>query len=336
MLPWAMPNTRNRRQPAPVTPPWAIVFHDPVTTPNPTRTATASSVSRWIGNRSASVTVLGRGAVSTGLPLCSVMSTSGVDPTWARLLVAAERGICADREVGRPGGTFQVGLGERHRSPSAHFDPVLSPFGHREGEPEQAVVVPPPQGLLAEGAVPQRGRPDHRPRLVAYEHRRARMDVGIARVRRYARRTVVPVPEDPVDRVVPVQPVDLRHRRLGCRRLAGTAGRQRRKHDHGKDHHAGQPSHRPSTPPVGRARRGRRVFGGHDAHVRQLPLAATASPVSRSYADASASVLVSVNTGLAFGVPPSTGMPGTSYTAIDTAVAQSPSGVQVIVPLSPL
>src|SRR6266540_1457684 len=51
---------------------------------------------------------------------------------------------------------------------------------------------------------------------------------------------------------------------------------------------------------------------------------------------ASASVLVSVNTGLGFGVPPSTGHAGTLYTAIDTAVAQSPNGVQVIVPLKPL
>ena len=52
--------------------------------------------------------------------------------------------------------------------------------------------------------------------------------------------------------------------------------------------------------------------------------------------EACCSDLVSVNTGLAFLSPPSIGIPGTLYTAIDTEVAQSPEGVQVIVPLRPL
>src|SRR6266498_3431885 len=181
MLPWAIPNTTNVRQPAPLTPPWAIVFHDPVTTPNVTRTATATSATRWIGNRSASTAALGRTAVSTDPPLCSVMSTSGTGlPALARpscrCLVAAEHRVRADRKIGLPAAPLQISPGELHVSPAAHLDPVGVPLRHGQRVAELAVVVPSPQGLLVEDAVPERRRPDRRPGLVAHDHRCAGID----------------------------------------------------------------------------------------------------------------------------------------------------------------
>src|SRR5919204_2905066 len=209
MLPSAMPNTRKSRQPAPLIRPSGRVnvFQEPVTTPTVISTLSTIRTIRRMGNRSASTAVFGLATVVVAGSLsCWVMSPLGPDPPWTRL-DATEHRVGADREVGFPVRALQLGPLERDGAPPTDLDAVGVPVRHGQREREHAVVGLVVERALAQGPALQRQRAEQRPGSVLDRHRRARVDVRVARLPRAAGRAEAAVPEGPVHDVGPLQAV---------------------------------------------------------------------------------------------------------------------------------
>src|SRR5919199_4041098 len=155
MLPRATPAIRKSRHPAPLIRPWGRVrvFQEPSTTPTVMKMLRATRMIRRIGTRSARTAVLGRlGVLVASSPLGRVWVIATPGTGRRTPLDAAEHRVGADRQVGLPARSLQVGPGEADLAGlPPDLDPVGVALGHGQREGEDAVVIRAAQKPLAQG-----------------------------------------------------------------------------------------------------------------------------------------------------------------------------------------